>query len=765
MNFNHDTGNIDTILSLTTTAPPAGGTAGVLTVEGTGAIVVPVGTTAERPTGANGMVRYNTSLSTLESWNGSTWVSTQLNSELTGLSALSSNGIITRTASGTYTSRTISGTASNITVTNGDGVSGNPTINLATVTQGATGTSFVKVQLDSYGRVINNTAVVASDITGLVDSTYVNVSGDTMNSGANLTFAGGGEVLGLPTTPSAANAAASKAYVDSVAQGLDPKQSVRVATTAAGTLASSFQNGSTVDGVTLATGDRILIKNQASQSENGIYTVNASGAPTRATDMDAWSEVPNAFVFVEVGSTLADTGWVCTSNQGGTLNTTPITFVQFSGAGTYTQGTGITISGNTISLSTPVAVANGGTGLSSTPSNGQLDIGNGTGFTRSTLTQGTGITVTNGSGTITIANAGVTSLAGTTNQITASASTGSVTLSLPSAITAPGSVTVTTNLTVSGLTANTMLYSGTAGLLTSAGAATNGQLLIGSTGAAPVRAALTQGTGISITNGAGSITINNTGVTSVGLSLPAMFTVTNSPVTTTGTLTATLASQTANTIFAAPSGSAGAPTFRTLTATDLSTAIQLYKENPSTPTAPTATGTNSLALGSGSKATATGAAAIGDGTDSRVWGGKAVANGSFATAGDAQSGTYILRAITSDATANQELFLNGSGASQRLVLPNNSLFTFTILVAARRTDTTGGGAGYKIEGVIRKDTTAGSTAIVGAVSKSVLGELNTPWDVSVTADTTNGSLKIAVTGEAAKTIRWVATVITCEVTN
>lgn len=133
-------------------------------------------------------------------------------------------------------------------------------------------------------------------------------------------------------TPSTGTDAANKNYVDTAIANLnslfDAKGSVRAATTGAGTLASSFANGSTVDGVTLATNDRILIKNQASQAENGIYIVAASGAPVRATDMDAWNEVPGAFVAVEEGSTNVDTIWLCTANQGGTLNTTAITWQQ-----------------------------------------------------------------------------------------------------------------------------------------------------------------------------------------------------------------------------------------------------------------------------------------------------------------------------------------------------------------------------------------------------------------------------------------------------
>lgn len=136
--------------------------------------------------------------------------------------------------------------------------------------------------------------------------------------------------LGTPTANTAD--AATTAYVDAAIAALnslfDSKGSVRVATTAAGTLASSFANGSTVDGQTLATGDRILIKNQAAPAENGIYIVAVSGAPTRATDMDAWAEVPGAFLAVEIGTANADTLWLCTADAGGTLNTTAITWQQ-----------------------------------------------------------------------------------------------------------------------------------------------------------------------------------------------------------------------------------------------------------------------------------------------------------------------------------------------------------------------------------------------------------------------------------------------------
>jgi hypothetical protein len=151
--------------------------------------------------------------------------------------------------------------------------------------------------------------------------------------------------------PTADADAATKAYVDASRSGLDVKDSVRVATTAAGTLATSFANGSTVDGVTLATGNRILIKNQASASENGIYTVNATGAPTRATDADTSAEVTSGmFTFVTEGTANDNSGWVLTTNDPITLGTTELVFAQFSGAGQISAGNGLTKTGNTIDV-------------------------------------------------------------------------------------------------------------------------------------------------------------------------------------------------------------------------------------------------------------------------------------------------------------------------------------------------------------------------------------------------------------------------------
>jgi trimeric autotransporter adhesin len=130
------------------------------------------------------------------------------------------------------------------------------------------------------------------------------------------------------------------------------------------------------------------------------------------------------------------------------------------------------------------------------------------------LTAGAGISVDRPTGAVTVSNTGVLSVAGTTGEVVVSGSTGNVTLSLPQAIATSSSPTFA-NLTLSGLTAKSFLYSGTGGALTTTSAPTNGQILIGSTGAAPAASTLTAGSGISISNGAGSVTIGNTGVTSL----------------------------------------------------------------------------------------------------------------------------------------------------------------------------------------------------------------------------------------------------------
>lgn len=137
---------------------------------------------------------------------------------------------------------------------------------------------------------------------------------------------------------------------------LNWKESVRVATTTAWTLATSFENGDTVDGVVLATGDRILIKNQVDQTANGIYVVQASGAPVRASDANSNAELLQATVFVREGTVNGDTQWTMTANSV-TIGSSNITFAQVSWTGTYTAGTGLQLVGGQFSIDSTVNTA------------------------------------------------------------------------------------------------------------------------------------------------------------------------------------------------------------------------------------------------------------------------------------------------------------------------------------------------------------------------------------------------------------------------
>jgi len=220
-----------------------------------------------------------------------------------------------------------------------------------TVSAGGSYTDALTVS-ESNGTVTLTLNLADTDSAGLLSSTFWNLL-DSATSDATASKlvkrdASGNIKVAEPTD---AAHAATKGYVDGVRSGLDVKQSVRVATTAALTLSSDLENGDTVDGVTLATGDRVLVKNQDTASENGIYVVKASGAPDRATDADSSAEVTaGMFTFVAEGTVNGDSGWVLTTNDTITLGTTGLVFAQFSGAGQIAAGDGLSKSGNTINV-------------------------------------------------------------------------------------------------------------------------------------------------------------------------------------------------------------------------------------------------------------------------------------------------------------------------------------------------------------------------------------------------------------------------------
>ena len=280
--------------------------------------------------------------------------------------------IITVDNKGRITSASTTAIATGLNIS---GNSGTDTVNLLTDTLTVSGGTHVtstvtdnKITLIVDATSSNtNSTIISRDDTGGFETTTVtasnlkstsnlNISANGSNSNIYLTPSGSGFVdvaskrITNVATPTQSTDAANKNYVDLLVQGLDPKQSVRLATTpASGNIASLSGTSMTIDGIAVVDGDRVLIKDQSTASQNGIYIVS-SGIWSRATDMDDWTEVPSAYVFVETGLTNADNGFLCTSDQGGTINNSDIIWVQFNGAGQVIAGAGLTKTGNTLDV-------------------------------------------------------------------------------------------------------------------------------------------------------------------------------------------------------------------------------------------------------------------------------------------------------------------------------------------------------------------------------------------------------------------------------
>ena len=321
-----------------------------------------------------------------------------------------------------------SGAASGLTTVNASGAitGGTLTDGTASITSGA-GTGFTNIT--ASGTVTGTTKVSTPDVEGAAITITATGTNDTVTlvpTGTGTVAMSSKRVSGV-ATPTATTDAANKAYVDSVAEGLDIKESVVAATTAA-LAAVTYNNGTAgvgatltanangvlaaIDGVTMVAGERVLIQDQAAALQNGIYvctSIGAVGAPfvlTRAGDMDGSpaSEIPGAFVFVEEGTTNADNGFVCTTNAPVTMGTTAINFTQFSGAGQITAGDGLAKTGDTLSvnvddvttaISSDAVIVKTSANLT-TPN---IGVANGDSFTASGTVQGA--TVTDGTATIT----------------------------------------------------------------------------------------------------------------------------------------------------------------------------------------------------------------------------------------------------------------------------------------------------------------------------------------------------------------------------
>lgn len=522
---------------------------------GTGAMTVPVGSTAQKPVGTAGQIRYNSDSQVFEGYAGGSWNSFSLAG---GVSTISGGGTGLTPSSPTGGVVTLGGTVN--------------------VSSGGTGANTLTGYVKGTGTspMTASATIPNTDITGLGTMSTQNASAVAITGGtiAGATITGGtinNTVIGattaaagtftsvamttgtITTAPSANTDIVNKEYADAIASGINFHQSCRLATTTA-LAANTYNNGSSgvgatltanangalsVDGVAAVVGNRILVKNEATQANNGVYTVTqtgSAGAPyilTRATDFDtAGSGVDQIdagdFFLITAGSTLANTSWVQQTPLPITVGVTAIVFSQFGAPLTYTAGTG----------------------LNESPSY-TFNIAN-TGVTAATYGSASQVPVlaVNAQGQLTsVTNTAIAISAGAVSGLAASATTDTTNASnISSGTLGTGRLTGSyTGITgVGTLTAGTwngatigIGYGGT-GLTATP---TNGQLAIGN-GSGYTLANLTAGTNVSISNTAGGITISATPsfggtVTSVDMSVPSFLSVSGNPITTSGTLAVT----------------------------------------------------------------------------------------------------------------------------------------------------------------------------------------------------------------------------------
>lgn len=247
----------------------------------------------------------------------------------------------------TLTNKTISG--SNNTLSNiGNGSLTNSTISF-TYSGGISGSASV-----ALGG--SNSLSLSNIPNSSLQNSSTTIGTTSISLGSSSLTLGGLTSVTVTQNPASDYQLATKLYVDTVAQGLDAKASCVYSTTNNISLSGLGTQAGGDWPTSLTAGDRILVKNQSAPAENGIWIADASSW-TRAPDMNTWDEVVHAFTFIQDGSTLADTGWVCTAASTGTIGVTAMPWTQFSGAGTYTAGTGLTLTGTVFSITNTAVTA------------------------------------------------------------------------------------------------------------------------------------------------------------------------------------------------------------------------------------------------------------------------------------------------------------------------------------------------------------------------------------------------------------------------
>ena len=533
---------------------PTFGIASDAVFPGTGAITVPVGSTAQKPAGASGQIRYNSDSQVFEGYANGSWnpfslaggVST-FSAGTTGLTpstatggAITLGGVLVVTNGGTGASTLNgyvkgSGTAAmtaSATIPNTD-VSGLGTMSTQNASSVAiTGGTATGVAIT--GSTVNNTTIGS---TTAAAGTFTSVA---MTSGT------------ITTAPTNSIDIVNKEYADSIASGINFHAACNLASTAAlpsctynngasgvgATLTATANGALTVDSVLTVVNNRVLVKNQASGAQNGIYVVTqvgTAGTPfilTRATDYDTSGSGTNEidqgdYVLVLAGTVNANTSWVQQTALPIIVGTTALVWAQFGAPITYSAGTGLTLAGTTFSITNTAVTAATYGSASQVPvlavnSQGQL-----------TSVTNTSIAIAAGAVSGLAASA-TTDTTNATNITSGTLATGRISGSY-TGITGVGTLTAGTwNGTAIGVG-----YGGT-GLTATP---TNGQLAIGN-GSGYTLANLTAGTNVSISNTSGGITISATPsaggtVTSVDMTVPSFLSVSGNPITVSGTLAVT----------------------------------------------------------------------------------------------------------------------------------------------------------------------------------------------------------------------------------